>query len=80
MGSFPQDNDFSYYVSLIKKLCLTALAKSDLLGHFSQLFWEDQYQDQDLDQAITLPHHQILQILVYTAIFGWSSVQCRAVN
>ena len=34
MGRFPQDGNFTCFVSLLEKLCLTAVAKFDLLSSF----------------------------------------------
>ena len=38
MGRFHQDGSFACFASLFQKLCLSAVAKPDFLGHFFQLF------------------------------------------
>ena len=52
MGRFPQDGNYACFVSLYKKLCWTAVAKPDLLGHFFQLFCGKH------DLLTTLPQYQ----------------------
>ena len=67
MGSFLQDGNIACYVSGFFFKWLTAVAKSDLLGNFCHLLWEDHVQE------ITLQHleNQIWQQRSIKVVLSW---------